>query len=100
MISCFVSIAYKLNALAKCQEKPLVDLLGRHHHRLPTSITIGIKSPEESLEDTRKYFAAGFKSIKLKIGLSVEKDIEIVTKMRELLGQNIKGNPLGFPEWL
>jgi len=77
------------DALAQCQKKPLVDLLGRQHRRLPTSITIGIKSLEESLEDAREYIAAGFKSIKLKIGLSAEKDIEIVTKLRELVGPNI-----------
>ena len=36
---------------AKHHGLPLVDLLGRVHHSLPTSITIGIGSVEESLED-------------------------------------------------
>ncbi len=39
------------DALAKCRQQPLVELLGQYHKRLPTSVTIGIKSLEESLEE-------------------------------------------------
>jgi len=77
------------DALAKCQQRPLVELLGQCHRRLPTSVTIGIKSLEASLEEAREYLAAGFKSLKLKIGLCLERDIEIVTKLREVAGRDI-----------
>ena len=77
------------DALAKCRQQPLVELLGQYHRRLPTSVTIGIKSLEESLEEAREHIASGFKSLKLKIGLSLERDIEIVTKMREVAGQDV-----------
>src|SRR5262249_31876700 len=39
---------------------PLVELLGRVHVALPTAITIGIKSTEESLDEIDRRRAAGF----------------------------------------
>jgi L-alanine-DL-glutamate epimerase-like enolase superfamily enzyme len=77
------------DALAKCLQVPLVKLLGQHHQRLPTSITIGIMSLDESLEEAREYIGRGFKSLKLKIGLTLKQDIEIVTRMREAIGTEI-----------
>jgi len=77
------------DALAKCRQLPLVEMLGQHHQRLPTSITIGIKSLDEALDEAREYIGRGFKSLKLKIGLTLEQDIEIVTKMREVVGTDI-----------
>ena len=64
-------------------EVPLVDFLGRRHQKLPTSITIGIKSIEESLEEAAEYLGRGFRILKIKTGNDVEKDIELVGKLRE-----------------
>ena len=81
------------NALhdAFCQQLDLrlVDWLGQVHTALPTSITIGIASVEETLEQAREHLAAGFRIIKLKIGQSLEKDIEVFSKLRELVGPDI-----------
>jgi L-alanine-DL-glutamate epimerase-like enolase superfamily enzyme len=76
------------DAFAKLHNKPLVELLGRKHPGFPTSITIGIKSLEETLEEAKRNVAEGFKIIKLKTGLEVEKDIEIFSKLRETLGND------------
>lgn len=78
------------DAVAKVAGKPLVEMLGRKHQGFPTSITIGIKSLEETLAEAKENVTNGFKVIKLKTGLEVEKDIEIFTKMREALGSAIK----------
>lgn len=78
------------DVVAKVAGKPLVEMLGRKHQGFRTSITIGIKNLEETLEEAKKNVAEGFKIIKLKTGLEVEKDIEIFTKMREALGTAIK----------
>ena len=64
----------------------LVDYLGRCHHKLPTSITIGIKSIEESLEEAEEYLQRGFRILKIKTGNNVDKDIELVAKLREATG--------------
>ena len=43
------------DALALFNNVPLVDLLGRQYKALPTSITIGIKSIEESIDEAHEY---------------------------------------------
>ena len=75
-----------------CQivEVPLVELLGRSHQVLPTSITIGIKSIEESLEEADEYLARGFRSLKVKIGRSVEADLVLLHRLRERVGPRIE----------
>lgn len=78
------------DAVAKVAGKPLVEMLGRKHEGFLTSITIGIKTLEETLEEAKKNVGEGFKIIKLKTGLEVEKDIEVFAKLRETVGKDIK----------
>lgn len=56
---------------------------------LPTSITIGIKNSEETVEEGLEYKERGFKIIKLKIGQSIEEDIERSRKLREAVGNDM-----------
>lgn len=69
--------------------KPLVELLGRAHRSLPTSITIGIESIRESIEEAQDYVKRGFRILKIKIGKSLEEDLERLYKLREALGKQI-----------
>ena len=75
--------------LAKKLGVPLVEMLGRAHEALPTSITIGIKPAAEALEEAREYLGRGFRVLKVKVGLSPEEDIERVRKLRELVGPGV-----------
>ncbi len=68
---------------------PLVDLLGRCHQSLPTSITIGIKSVAESLEEAEEYSGRGFQILKIKIGRSVEQDVDCLTQIRRKMGREM-----------
>jgi L-Ala-D/L-Glu epimerase len=68
---------------------PVVDLYGRKINALPTSITIGIKETAEMLEEAKANYMAGFKVIKIKTGLDVEKDIERVSKLHEQFGNKM-----------
>jgi L-alanine-DL-glutamate epimerase-like enolase superfamily enzyme len=68
---------------------PVVELLGRCHQSLPTSITIGIKSVEETLEEAREYLGRGFRCLKVKTGKSLDEDVERIIKLRELAGPNL-----------
>lgn len=74
---------------AKYLGLPLVDVLGRVHQSMPTSVTVGISSVEESLEDAIKYIRQGFRILKVKIGRSVDEDIARLIKIREQVGQEI-----------
>jgi L-Ala-D/L-Glu epimerase len=75
---------------AKGMDMPLVDILGRVHTHLPTSITIGIKPIQETLEEAREYLANGFSILKIKIGQSVEEDIERVRCLHETFSSDIR----------
>ena len=69
--------------MAKYLKVPLVDFLGRVHKSLPTSITIGIMSVEEALKDAQEYLDRGFRILKVKVGKSIEEDLEVLHKLRE-----------------
>ena len=57
--------------------------LGVSIQPLATSITIGIKSLAETLEEGKEYIERGFKAIKLKIGTDYDSDLERYLKLRE-----------------
>lgn len=67
---------------------PLATYLGKKIKSLPTSITIGIKGVEESLEEAREYLGRGFKILKVKLGTTPQEDVERVIKLREALGND------------
>ena len=69
---------------------PLVELLGRAHESLPTSITIGIKPLEETLAEAQEYVGRGFQVLKVKIGLSLDEDFERLARLREKVGRGMK----------
>ncbi len=71
--------------LAQALDLPLVEMLGRAHDALPTSITIGIKGVEETLEEAREYLGRGFRVLKVKLGHSLEEDIARLARLREAL---------------
>jgi len=76
---------------ARTAGKPLVELLGRAHTELATSITIGIKdSAEEVLAEAEEYRGRGFRILKVKIGLALEEDIERLRKLRERFGTQMR----------
>jgi L-alanine-DL-glutamate epimerase-like enolase superfamily enzyme len=68
---------------------PLVEMLGRAHEALPTSITIGIKPAEETLAEAEEYLARGFRILKVKVGLSVEEDVDRLVRLRQRVGLEV-----------
>jgi L-Ala-D/L-Glu epimerase len=76
--------------MAKHLDIPLVDMLGPVHGSMLTSITIGIMSPKESALEAREYIDQGFRILKVKIGKSLEEDIECLTRIRECAGRDIR----------
>ena len=68
---------------------PLVDMLGRVHDALPTSITIGIKPLADTLTEADEYLARGFRHLKMKIGNSVAEDVERIVRTRERVGSDV-----------
>jgi L-Ala-D/L-Glu epimerase len=69
-------------------DRPLVDLLGRAHEAMATSITIGIKPMEETLEEADEYLGRGFRILKVKLGQSFDEDVERLHRLRERVGSS------------
>jgi len=74
---------------AQALELPLVEVLGRAHERLPTSITIGIKPTDEALAEADEYLARGFRVLKIKLGHVLEEDLERLARIRQRCGPEI-----------
>lgn len=68
---------------------PLVRVFGQKIASMPTSITIGIKSVPETLEEAKEYIGRGFKILKVKLGISLEEDLERLIRLREHFGYGI-----------
>ena len=68
---------------------PLYMFLGGFRRCIPTSITIGILTVEETLKQALYYAKNGFTIIKIKGGRNLEEDIERVQKTREILGEHV-----------
>lgn len=72
-----------LDIASKKMDVPLYEFLGGFRDRIATSITIGILSVQETLEQAKAYTSEGFSIIKVKGGLEVEEDIEKMLRLRE-----------------
>lgn len=78
------------DAFAKFLNVPLVKFLGQKIDALPTSITIGIKDVEETLLEAEEYLERKFQILKVKIGRSLEEDVERLIKLRERVGNRAR----------
>ena len=67
----------------------IVDMYGRQKKAIATSVTIGIKNSEETIEEAKEFVQAGFKILKVKLGHDLKIDIERLIKLREIF-KNIK----------
>jgi L-alanine-DL-glutamate epimerase-like enolase superfamily enzyme len=75
--------------LAQLLGVPLVEMLGRAHDRLPTSITIGMKPVEATLTEAEEYLERGFRVLKVKLGHSLDEDIDRLHALRRKVGSRI-----------
>jgi L-alanine-DL-glutamate epimerase-like enolase superfamily enzyme len=73
----------------KLYDKPVVELLGRVHGPMPTSMTMGIRTMQESLDEARDFLAMGYSILKVKGGSDFEHDVELLTRLREEHGDEI-----------
>lgn len=77
------------DAQARASRVPLVELLGRAHRSLPTSVTLGIRDVSATLAEADEYVARGFTVLKVKIGEHLDLDVERLARLREHVGVHI-----------
>ena len=75
---------------SKKLELPLACFFGQKIQSMPTSITIGIKGVEETLIEAQEYVDQKFQILKVKLGVTVEEDVERLVKIREKYGEAIR----------
>lgn len=78
------------DAFCKYLDIAVVDFYGRKHKSMPTSVTIGISSIDDTLAEAREYKDRGFHILKVKTGHDVNLDIERCIKLREEFGNYFK----------
>lgn len=69
--------------VSKKAEVPLYKFLGGFRKSIPTSITIGILSLDDTLKQAREYIQQGFSIIKVKGGDDLQSDVEKMIKLYE-----------------
>jgi L-alanine-DL-glutamate epimerase-like enolase superfamily enzyme len=76
------------DAFCKYLGVSVASFYGIKKNGLPTSMTIGIKDVQGTLEDANEYKDMGFKILKIKTGLDINEDIERVAKLKEKFGNH------------
>ncbi|WP_149273522.1 mandelate racemase/muconate lactonizing enzyme family protein [Pareuzebyella sediminis] len=71
--------------ISKKADVPLYKFLGGHRKSIPTSITIGILSVEDTLRQAKEFWNQGFTILKIKGGNDLREDIEKMERLHEVL---------------
>jgi len=69
------------DAWCKLHKLSLPEALGGDHRPLTTDITICLNTPEAMLADTLDAISKGFEAFKLKVGSTIEEDLERITRV-------------------
>ena len=78
------------DAVGKSLGVPVYDLLGgRFHDEFPITHVLSIASPEDMAKEAEARVAAGYSSMKMKVGTKVEEDVKRIQAVREQVGEDI-----------
>ena len=77
--------------IGKAQGIPVWKVLGATDPVVHNDITIGISTPEDMEEHARRYvFDKGFRILKVKTGISLDDDIDALTRIRNAVGPDVR----------
>ncbi len=78
------------DAAGKALGVPVYDLLGgRYHEEFPITHVLSIASPEAMAVEAEERVAAGYRSMKMKVGTQVAEDVERIEAVRARVGEEI-----------
>ncbi|MCI4371360.1 MAG: dipeptide epimerase, partial [Thermoplasmata archaeon] len=75
---------------AQAAGQPLYAYLGGRRDRLPTDRTIGIMDADAAVDRARRWVAAGFRALKIKVGRDWKADVKRVKSIRHAVGKDIE----------
>jgi L-alanine-DL-glutamate epimerase-like enolase superfamily enzyme len=76
------------DAFGKYLGVSIASFYGQKMNALPTSMTIGIKGLDETIEEAKEYAAMGFKVFKVKTGIDLHEDIERIKALYNSFGKD------------
>lgn len=71
--------------LGQIEGKAVCDLLGRTRDSIETSVTVGLMESQEAIERALELSARGFRILKVKVGLDMDRDIRLLEALRDAL---------------
>jgi L-Ala-D/L-Glu epimerase len=78
------------DVIGKALGVPVYDLLGgRFHKEFPLTHVLSIDTPENMAEEAEERVAAGYRSMKMKVGTNVADDVMRIIAVRERVGEDI-----------
>lgn len=78
------------DAAGKALGVPVYDLLGgRYHEEFPITHVLSIASPEAMAKEAGERVAAGYRSLKMKVGTEVSEDVKRIEAVRDRVGKEI-----------
>jgi len=75
--------------LGKISGQPIYKLLGGYNTTAKAYAAPSLKGVSEIVEECEQFVERGFTGIKLRVGLDERKDVEIVRRVRERVGENV-----------
>ncbi len=76
--------------LGKKLRTELVNLIGGACNReVPVMRMLGLKPPQETAAEAKALVDRGYRHVKVKIGLDEKRDVETVSRVRELIGPDV-----------
>lgn len=77
--------------MGKALNRPVYQLLGGQYRQwVPITHSIGWLTPEESAEEAKAVKADGVKSIKIKVGRSLDTDLAVIKAVRTAVGDDME----------
>lgn len=76
------------DAFGKYLDVSIASYYGQKMNALPTSMTIGIKGIDATIEEAKEYAAMGFRVFKVKTGMDVKEDIERIKALYTYFGND------------
>ncbi|QUW22037.1 dipeptide epimerase [Sporosarcina sp. Marseille-Q4063] len=78
------------DVVGKALGVPVYDLIGgRFHKEFPLTHVLSIDSPENMADEAEERVAAGYRSMKMKVGTNVADDVPRIIAVRERVGEDI-----------
>ena len=78
------------DVVGKALGVPVYDLLGgRYHEEFPITHVLSIGSPEKMAKEAEERVAAGYRSLKMKVGTQVAEDVKRIEAVRARVGEDI-----------